>query len=176
MTATTMENTNRQVPWWVVLLQGIFAIILGILFLTAPGMSLVITIQFLGIYWFISGIFSIVSIFIDRTSWGWKLFSGVLGIIAGVLILQHPLWSTILLPTTLVFVLGIQGIIIGVIALIQAFQGGGWGAGILGALSILFGLVLMANPLVGAAMLPWILGGVGLVGGVIAIIQAFRMK
>jgi uncharacterized membrane protein HdeD (DUF308 family) len=76
----------------------------------------------------------------------------------------------------LVFVLGIQGIIIGVIGLIQAFQGGGWGAGILGALSILFGLVLMANPLIGAATLPFILGIVGLVGGVIAIIQAFRMK
>ena len=64
----------------------------------------------------------------------------------------------------------------GIIGLIQAFQGAGWGAGILGALSILLGLVLIFNPIIGAATLPWVLGIFGVVGGILAIIAAFRLR
>lgn len=63
-------------------------------------------------------------IFIDSSNWGWKLFAGILGIVAGIIILQHPLWSVLLVPATLVVLLGITGILIGIVKLIQAFQGG----------------------------------------------------
>jgi uncharacterized membrane protein HdeD (DUF308 family) len=141
-----------------------------------PGSTTVLIIQFLGIYWFIDGIMSIVRIFIDKTAWGWKLFSGIIGILAGIAIIQYPLWATILVPTVMVWLFGFFGIIIGVIGLIQAFQGAGWGAGILGVLSILFGIVLLANPVIGAATLPFIFGFLGIVGGIAALVMAFRMK
>jgi len=149
---------------------------LGILLLINPGSTTVLIIQFLGIYWFIDGIMSIVRIFIDKTAWGWKLLSGIIGILAGIAIIQYPLWATILVPTVMVWLFGFFGIIIGVIGLIQAFQGAGWGAGILGVLSILFGIVLLANPLVGAVTLPFIFGFLGIVGGIAALVMAFRMK
>ena len=139
-------------------------------------MTTVVVTQIIGIYWFVSGIFQIVAIFIDSSQWGWKLFSGVLGIIAGMIIIQHPLWSPIMLTSVLVIVLGIEGLIIGVINLIQAFQGAGWGVGILGALSILFGIVLLANVFVAAISLPWVIGILAIVGGIIAIIYSFRLK
>jgi len=176
-TTTTAAPANESgIPWWLVLLQGIAAIVIGFFLLTSPGKTTVILVDFLGIYWLISGIFSIISIFIDHTAWGWKLFSGILGIIAGILIVQHPLWSAILVPTTLVIIFGIMGLIIGVISLIQAFQGGGWGIGILGALSIVFGLILLFNAVIGALALPWVLGIFGIIGGIAAIFMAFRMR
>ena len=175
--ANTITAQEEQItPWWLVLINGIAVLILGLLLLTNTKATLFIMIQFLGIYWLVAGIFSIIGIFVDKTSWGWKLFSGILGIIAGILVLNHPLWSAILVPTTLVFILGIQGIIVGIVGIIQAFKGAGWGAGILGALSIVFGLVLMMNPILGAAALPWVLGIFGVVGGIFAIIAAFRLK
>ena len=164
------------IPWWVVLLQGIFSFIIGLFLLISPGVTTVVLIQFLGFYWLISGIFGIVSIFIDRALWGWKLFMGILGILAGLVIIQNPLWSTLLVPATLVIVLGINGMIIGAISLIQAFMGGGWGAGILGILSILFGLVLVMNPLFSAVTLAIILGVLGIVGGIAAVVFAFRLR
>jgi uncharacterized membrane protein HdeD (DUF308 family) len=167
---------NKGTPWWLVLIQGIAALIIGIFLITSPGATTFILIQFLGIYWLVSGIFQIVAIFVDSTAWGWKLFAGILGIIAGILVLNHPLWSAVLVPSVLVLILGIQGIIFGILGLIQAFQGAGWGAGILGALSIIFGLVLLFNPILGAAALPWVLGIFGIVGGIAGIIAAFRMK
>ena len=81
-----------------------------------------------------------------------------------------------MLTSVLVIVLGIEGLIIGIINLIQAFKGGGWGVGILGALSILFGLILLANVLLATFSVPWVLGVLGIVGGVIAIIYSFRLK
>jgi len=179
MTAQDVSTTfaqTQEIPWWLILIQGIFSVLIGLLLLISPGVTTIVLIQFLGFYWLIGGIFGIVSIFIDSSLWGWKLFAGILGILAGLLIIQNPLWSTLIVPSTLVIILGIEGMIIGLVSLIQAFSGGGWGVGILGALSILFGLLLVTNPLIGAATLVIVLGILGLAGGIIAIIYAFQAR
>jgi len=177
MTAATASDVNQPViPWWVPLLQGIAAIVIGLFLISNPLATTVFLIQVLGWYWLISGIMSIVLMFVDSTGWGWKLFSGILGILAGVYIINHPAISTLLVPSTLIIVLAIQGIIIGVINLIQAFQGGGLGAAILGIISIIFGIILLGSPLLAATALPWVLGIFAIVGGVVAIVAAFRMR
>mgnify|MGYP001825814436 FL=1 len=177
MTATTAEQTEgTQVPWWLVLIEGIALIILGLLLLANPAKTSVIVIQVLGIYWLSVGIIKIVSIFIDSSMWGWKLFAGIVGILAGILILQHPLYAPLLVGAALVIILGIQGLIMGIVGLIQAFQGAGWGVGILGVVSILIGILLLANLWLFTFSLPWVIGILAIVGGIIAIIAAFRVK
>jgi uncharacterized membrane protein HdeD (DUF308 family) len=176
VSADTAVAPEKSIPWWLVLIEGIFAIIIGFLLLSKPGMTTAVLVQVLGIYWFIAGILNIIGIFIDHTAWGWKLIIGILGIIAGLLIIRHPLWSTLLVPTTIIIVLGIEGLIIGAINIVRAFRGGGWGMGILGALSILFGIILLANPKIAALTLPFVLGIFAIVGGILAIIMAFRMR
>ena len=176
-TAEALQGQGgKTIPWWLVLLEGIAAVIIGVLLLAEPRMTITVLIWIMGIYWFVSGIFSIISIFIDSSAWGWKLFIGILGILAGLVIMRHPLWSSFLVPAVAVIVLGIQGLIIGVVRLIQAFQGEGWGAGILGVLSIIFGIILLANPFIAGLTLPWVLGIFAVVGGILAIIMAFRLK
>lgn len=163
-------------PWWVLLLQGIAALLMGLLLLAAPYGTVLFVVQFLGWYWLVSGIFEIVSIFLDSSLWGWKLLAGALGMLAGLAIINHPLWSAALLPTTLVWMMGFFGIVIGVSMLVQAFQGGGVGAGILGTLSILLGLLLLIHPFAGALALPWVFAVFAIAGGIAAIVMAFRMK
>jgi uncharacterized membrane protein HdeD (DUF308 family) len=176
MTVATQEL--EAFPWWLVLIQGIAVLILGVLLLISPGVTTLILIQVLGIYWLIDGIFSLVRIFLKNTEihWGWLLARGILGILAGIIVMQNPLWSTVLIPATLVIILGIQGIIGGIIGLVQAFRGGGWGAGILGALGLIFGIILLFNPLMGALVLPWVAGIWGIIGGIAAIIIAFKIR
>jgi uncharacterized membrane protein HdeD (DUF308 family) len=64
------------------------------------------------------------------------------------------------------------------VMLIMAFKGGGWGAGILGALSIVFGLILMSNwaSLAAVVTLVWAAAFFALFMGLIQIFQAFRQK
>ena len=91
---------------------------------------------------------------------------------------MYPIAAALALPRIMVLVLGIWGLIYGVILLIMAFRGGGWGAGILGVLGILFGVALMINytvPGMGLAML-WVVAVLGVVGGIVLIIQAFRQR
>ena len=176
MTAFAQRTEGMDSPWWLVLLEGIAAAIIGLFLLTAPGATLFVLVQVLGIFWLVGGIFRTVSIFIDTSLWGWKLVGGVLGILAGIVVLQHPLWSSVLVPAIYLIILGIQGLISGGVSLVLAFSGGGWGAGILGALSIVFGLVLLFNVWIGVAVLPYILGAVGIVGGGLAIAVAFAMR
>jgi len=175
-TAATATQMKNELPWWLILIEGISAIILGFFFLRSPAQTTFWVTQFLGIWWFIGGIFDIVGIFMDKSRWGWKLFSGILGIIAGILIIGHPAWSTLIVPATLVIILGIEGIIIGIVYLIRAFQGGGWGAGILGALSIIMGIYLLANPAAATLALPWVAGLLLVVGGIALIVFAFKAK
>jgi len=178
MTTTLAESSEgMSVPWWLVLLEGIAAVIIGILLLTAPGIPMFALVQIIGFFWLLSGIFRIVSIFVESSLWGWKLLAGIVGVLAGLVVLQHPVWSAVLLPAVYVIILGVQGIILGGAGLVMAFRGGGWGTGVLGVLSILLGLVLLLNPLfIGIAVLPFVLGAFALLGGILAIVAAFAMR
>ena len=176
MTTANAIEEPVSFPWWAVLVQGIFSIIIGLLLLAYPGATTLVIVQFIGVYWLVTGMFSLVSIFTDRSMWGWKLFAGVIGIMAGLSIMRHPLWSTLMLPTVLVMFMGFSGLFIGVAGLISAFQGGGWSAGILGGLSLLFGILLLGSPFIAALALPWVYGVLGLAGGIAAIFAAFRQR
>jgi uncharacterized membrane protein HdeD (DUF308 family) len=167
---------GEALPWWLVLVEGIVVALLGLILLVAPGASLVFLVWLLGIYLLIAGIFRIIGIFLDSSSWGWKLAAGILCLIAGLAIISNPLWSTTLASTWLVILVGFLAMLQGAAGLVVAFQGGGWGMGALSVLGILLGLFLVINPLIGVAALTFILAIFMIIGGVGAVIQAFRMR
>ena len=70
---SSMTETVRssRVPWWLIMIAGIAAFIVGMLLLISPGVSLVILVQLLGLYWLVTGILSIVSLFVDMSHWCW---------------------------------------------------------------------------------------------------------
>jgi uncharacterized membrane protein HdeD (DUF308 family) len=81
-----VEGVRTQIPrapWWLMLITGVAVVVLGIFLIIAPAQTLVTLVQILGIYWLITGLFSLVSLIVDRSHWVWKLFSGILGIVAG---------------------------------------------------------------------------------------------
>jgi uncharacterized membrane protein HdeD (DUF308 family) len=176
MAASVAQETNNT-PWWLVLLGGIAGIIVGVLLLMNPFRMANILVWAIGLYWLITGIIYLVSLIWDRRQWGWKLFGGILGILAGWFLVDAGAVERLAsFGLAVVLVLAIQGIIMGIMGLIAAFQGGGWGAGILGVISIVVGIVLLANPLIAAATLPWVVGIFAIGGGIVGIIGAFRMR
>ncbi len=181
MTASVEVREVQEVqglPWWLILLNGIAALIIGFLLVTSPVTTTVVLVQLLAIYWLISGIFQIIAIFIDSTAWGWNLFSGILGILAGIIILRnHAILGAVTVASIFIIILGIQGLIYGGIAVFQGFKNGThWGQIILGALSLVFGFYLLTNVLAGVIVLPFVAGIFAIVGGIMAIVAAFRMR
>ena len=185
MTATAMA-APKPAPWWLILVQGILAIVVGILFLTNPVTTSKTLVGFLGSYWLILGILDIVGLFRDRTAWGWKLFTGIIGILAGGIILTNFFGSDVTsldrllvtagVATAFAWVIGFLGVFYGIIMLIQAFRGAGWGAAILGVLTIIFGFIILSNPLWTALGLPFVIGIWLLIGGISLIFAAFRVR
>ena len=167
---------GEALPWWLVLVEGAVVTLLGLVLLVAPGASLVFLFWLLGVYLLIAGVLRVVGIFLDASSWGWKLAAGILCLVAGLAIVSDPLWGTTLASAWLVILVGFLAMLQGAAGLIVAFQGGGWGMGALSVLGILFGLILVINPLIGVATLTFILAIFMLIGGVGAVVQAFRMR
>jgi uncharacterized membrane protein HdeD (DUF308 family) len=169
-------ETAARAPWWLVMITGIAMFTTGLLLLTSPGATLLVLVQFLGAYWLVTGILSLVSLCLDRTLWGWKLVTGVLGVLAGLVVLRDPLWSAVLVPKVLVIFLAIDAFVMGMTQVFHTLRGGGLGLVLLGVLNIIFGLILLFNPLLGVAALPIILGACAVIGGIFVSIHAFLSR
>jgi uncharacterized membrane protein HdeD (DUF308 family) len=178
--STATEMDTKPHPMWKTLITGIMAVLVGAILLWGTAVTKIQTytllVQLLGVWWLVVGVLDIVHIFTDRTAWGWKLFMGIISILAGTAILTYPIAAAVQLPIIFVWVLGFWGLFYGIILLINAFRGAGWGAGILGVVSIALGGFLLANysaPGMGLAFL-WSAAVLAIIGGIALIVQAFR--
>ena len=108
------------VPWWLVLLEGLAALIIGIYLFISPAPTVVLLVAILGWYWLITGILTLVTLIMDRTNATWRALSALLGIVAGIVIIGHPFWSAAIVPGTLVIIAGVLGVCFGFISLFWA--------------------------------------------------------
>jgi uncharacterized membrane protein HdeD (DUF308 family) len=176
MTMAALQPRQSSI-WWFFLLEGVAGIILGLLLITDPGATIVALVTFLGFYWLIMGILALVRIFVDQSvPWIWSLLIAIVGILAGIVVLRHPMLAALTVPTVIVIVLGVQGLIMGVLELIGGFTGGGIGSFIMGVLYVLVGLLLLGSPIAAALAVPLVFGALLLVQGVALVVLAFRAR
>jgi uncharacterized membrane protein HdeD (DUF308 family) len=105
-----MEQTKQR-PWGLTLVLGILALVIGAVLLWAPAKTsanvYLVLVQMLGIWWIVSGVMDLVAMFQDHAMWGWKLFIGIVSMIAGGAILMYPVAAAVQLPRIFVLMLGI---------------------------------------------------------------------
>jgi uncharacterized membrane protein HdeD (DUF308 family) len=106
----------------------------------------------------------------------WNLISGILSIIAGVVILMYPIISPFIVFNLLILLIGVLVLVNGAVRFTLALKGGGLGMGILGVLTIILGLLLLTNSLVGVLVLPWVFGFFLIFGGIGAVIGGIKMR
>ena len=97
---------------------GVLSVIVGFALLRTPFQSLEVMIFVLGIFWVAQGIVTFISAFSHKDGRGWKLFSGGLGVIAGIVVLTYPISSAV----TLALFGGIWLVILGIMQIVSAFQ------------------------------------------------------
>lgn len=178
MESARMGGVKAPGSWGLVLLQGVVALIIGLFLVFTPADSIVVLVTLVGAYWLVAGILSIVRIFTGTTrlNWFWALALGVLGIVAGMAVLAQPLFGTVVVVTTLIILLGIDGVIMGVVNVGRAIAGDGWECALLGIVDFIIGVILLSKPLVAASILPIVLGAFAVVGGIILIFASFSVR
>jgi uncharacterized membrane protein HdeD (DUF308 family) len=181
-TAPAGAQQTQQRAWWVTLILGIAAILAGAALLFGPLATKLDTylllVKILGLWWVISGVLDLVHMFQDHSMWAWKLFMGVISILAGGWILVYPAAAALQLPSIFVFVIGIWALMYGIMMLVMAFRGAGWGAGILGAIELVLGIYLVANWSARGMGLAFLWGAafLALIGGIFLVFAAFRQR
>ena len=97
---------------------GVLAVIVGFALLRTPFQSVEVLIFVLGVFWLVQGIMTFVAAFSVKQGRNWGIFIGILGVLAGIVILAYPIDSAL----TLAFVGGIWLVILGIMQIVAGFQ------------------------------------------------------
>lgn len=170
--------------WWLVLLRGLVILLMGLLLIFRPVPTIIVLFYLLGFYWFFDGILTLIESIRGRKShkdWGWGVFVGIISALAGVFVFTQPYISAVIGATMVIYLVAIMALISGIWSIITGFRlrkagTNEWSMILGGVLSALFGILLMANPLVSAMTLVWIMGLFALIGGIILIVIAFKIR
>jgi uncharacterized membrane protein HdeD (DUF308 family) len=179
----SLRNVIRK-TWWIPLVEGIAALIIGLLLLTRPVPTLVLLTIFLGAYWFVQGVFDVVGAFQRRDSdrhWIFALIGGLLSLFVGLLLLGRPVLGLVLTSISVIAFIAAGAILSGIFTVVWAVRvrreihGEGWVI-LLGLLTILLGLMLLASPILSAIALIQVSAALAIVGGIAGIVTAFRLR
>ena len=116
-----MENTQVTKVRWALGVRGALSIALGVRRSSSgPGISLVALTIVVGIYVLANGLTELGYAFTadGKNRRGWFVFSGLLGIAFGVMVLAWP----DILSLALLYVIGVYAIMIGILAIGASFQ------------------------------------------------------
>ncbi|HZS58790.1 MAG TPA: DUF308 domain-containing protein [Gemmatimonadaceae bacterium] len=106
--------------WWLLLLSGVISLVFGICALYYyPGLSLTFAVVWVSYWLLLTGAIGIYSAIVERrmnAPWGWTLFFGIIGVIAGIYAIMVP-------PATLAAIISLISAfaIVWGIALLAAF-------------------------------------------------------
>lgn len=174
-----MDNLfNRY--WWLFLIRGIFAVLLGLIALFSPETAFTGLVLFIGAYMFVDGIFSMVAAVTQRKtyrSWPLLFIGGLFGVIIGIITFINPFAT----GAALIYLIAVWALILGLVDIALAIRlrnqikGEGWFI-LAGILTIAFSIMILLNPLEGAIALTVLLGIYALLFGIMLISLAIRLK
>ena len=111
-----------------------------------------------------------------RPRWGWIVALGVVSVIAGVIALATDIFATAIA----VYVIGFMMLFSGAMEIVAAFNAKDWSHRILwlllGALYVFAGIICLQNPFAAATILTLLLGFSLIIGGLVRIFLATRVK
>jgi uncharacterized membrane protein HdeD (DUF308 family) len=164
---------------WALGLNGLLAVAVGVVILVWPGISLFALTILFGVYALATGVVGLYYSFTAEANGerGWLVFSGLLGIAVGIMVLVWPNISEL----ALLYVIGAYAIVLGIVAVVGAFwlpiDGGDTALLILsGLVSIAFGVVMFAKPGDGALVTLALIAAFALVTGITELIVAIGGK
>lgn len=165
--------------WWLMMLRGVAAIVLGVIAFTSPMVTILALVLVWGIYAFADGIFSLAAAVTGRGAtaprW-WLALVGVLGLAAGAVAFLNPA----LVAQFFVLIIGFWAIMIGVLEIWGAIAlrkeiDNEWMLVLSGVVAVLFGLIMLFSP-TAVLTLVWVIGFYALFAGVCFVVLAFRMR
>ena len=148
-----LESTIKH--WWLFLILGIMALLVGIWLFFVPLEGYVALTFLFSAGFLISGAATIYFTIVNRhfiPAWGWNMVSGILMFALGLVLLFNPGFSADILAFYVAFALLFSGVnIIGYSFSLKHLGDNSWGWNLFfGILVILFSIFLLFNPIFSA--------------------------
>jgi uncharacterized membrane protein HdeD (DUF308 family) len=166
--------------WWVLLLQGVLGIAVGVLAILSPDLALATIALLFGAWAIVSGVSQLAA--------GWRvaeargrswpfLLSGAVSVIAGVLAVVYP-GITILY---LILLLGAWILVSGAMEVYTAWKirdeiSDEWILALIGVLRIVAGVIILAMPIIGAILTAALFATWAILSGIGALVLGWRLR
>jgi len=165
--------------WWVLVVQGAFAVLFGVMAWIWPAATVLVLVILFGAYTLVDGVFALAGSLQrgEREGRGWLIVIAILGIVVGVMTLVWPGITALVL----LYFIGAWAVVRGLITVVGAFRlrkeiQGEWLLILSGAVSIVFGLLVLIWPLEGALAVIWLIGVYAVVFGALEIALGLRVR
>lgn len=180
-----INNNNIEVlimsqKWWTLALQGLAALLFGIMTLSWPGLTLEVLIIFFGAFALIDGLFALVAVFTHdgQGHRGMLILQGVSGVIVGIIAFAYPgVTMEVLLLLIIAWTL-----ITGVFKITGAFQQsagaeGKWLLALSGFLSVAIAVMLFSLPeIVALVVISWLIAFYAIIAGITLLALGFMLR
>ncbi len=167
--------------WWLNLIRGIVALLVGVLILAWPDVGGRFFVNFLAVFWLVSGVMVLQWGFTMHQKRGLWLVAGIVGIVVGAALLLRYFYQRYFDPAQAVRILGALALFVGLINIFGGFRTPnttreeGIGRVILGAFEVGLGVLLITIDALGPVS-KLLAGGWAFVGGILLILQAVQIR
>ncbi|WP_285725793.1 HdeD family acid-resistance protein [Psychromicrobium xiongbiense] len=179
-----LYSASRRL-WWLVLVRGIVAVLLGLFALFSPSTTVLVLVTVFGVYALVDGVSAIGMALGSRrelSRWGWVLFEGVVSVLAGLVAILWPVFSAAVTAVVIGFIIGFWAALLGVLQISQSITlrrqpSPVWGWVLAsGILTLLWGIFVLAVPGIGLLTVLWIFSLFALVFGAWTIALSLRIR
>lgn len=175
--------------WGWFMLRGVLALLLGVGAIVFPVTAVFAFTMVFAAYCFVDGIASLAAGARGAREpghrWGAMIFSGLVGVLIGILFLLMPLVATVTYAFVIILMLAAWSILTGTLEIVAAIRlrreiEGEWLLGVSGTISVLFGLavIILVLPYPAASILSaaWLIAFFAFGTGIVLVAQALRLR
>jgi uncharacterized membrane protein HdeD (DUF308 family) len=175
--------------WKWFMVRGVLALLLGVVAIAFPLSAVFAFTMVFAAYCLIDGIASLAAGARGAREpghrWGALVFSGVVGILIGILFVAMPLVATIAYSFFVLVMLAAWSILTGILEILAAIRlrkamEGEWLLGLSGAISVLLGIgvIVLILPYPAASILTaaWLIAFFAFASGIVLVAQALRLR
>jgi uncharacterized membrane protein HdeD (DUF308 family) len=144
------KHPERRAAFWITLARSVLAFTLGLALILEPDKSRPMLISFIGMFWLAAGIMSLRWGTSGERAQRMSVVVGIVGIVAGVLVLGRFLLAQVVGEAPMVLLIGVVVVLTGLIHVFEGFRTGSdrqrqrsWISTLLGTFEIVLGLVVL---------------------------------
>jgi uncharacterized membrane protein HdeD (DUF308 family) len=144
------KHAERRTAFWITLARSILALCLGLALILQPDKARPMLVNFMGVFWLAAGIMSLRWNASGERARRTSVIVGIVGIMAGLMILGRFLLSQLVGEAPIILLLGVIIVLTGLVHVFEGFRTESgrqrsWTSTALGAFEIVLGLVVLVE-------------------------------